>query len=506
MTIGDGLLESLAAVGATDRTSARFWVRADPPGELELVIRGDGGADHGGLFTVPFVRETDFTTSVRYPHDFPGGRPLSPGVRYRWAIRRNDDGSFLGEGALETSPASIDSAPDEMSFAVLSCHEPFDDHGAIRPECMRMLRAAGPALEEHRVKRVLMVGDQVYSDYPRHCSLFDEEWFRRVGPSGRPSIFDCTREEVRAMYHQRYRAFWAMPEFQALMQQWPCYMMFDDHDIVENFGTRLEHSAAIWRSVHDGALDAALDYQGLRVRGRGNGYPESFHFQLEYGPIALFMMDLRSQRGWIRGRYQVYGDDQHRELERFLDENRERPVVLLGLSVPLVHVPEWMPAIARTMLAEGNDFDDRWEAEVSRCDRERLVKLLNAHQRRCPEQRLIMIAGDIHVGLVNKIEWDDGCPPCYQLVSSAVSNIMQPYIQKGASLLARIRMHMEGRLPGASIDLLHRSGMKNPYDRLNIGLVKVTREDGEWKTRLILLGHDRREPPLAKVVFESEPI
>ena len=502
--IGDQLLHELAGVGAVTSSDARFWVRAERPGPVELELAsGAGGAR--ARFVVPDERAADFTTSVSYPEDLPGAHGLSPATTYDWAIR-SADRALLGEGRFETAPRSAEEAPDQLAIAFMSCHQPFDPEGSLRPERLRMLRAAERAFEEHRVVRVLMLGDQVYSDYPKCCSLFDDAYFRTVAPRGCPTIFDCSASDVRRLYHQRYRAFWSMPELQRIIQRWPTSMMIDDHDLAENFGTPLEHAGSLGRSVREGALAAALDYQFLRTSSR-RANRRSFHFRLELGPLAAFVMDLRSRRGWFEGRYQIFDEEQFRDLTSFLRDNQQRPLVVIGLSVPLVHVPEWIPRVATRLLSAASDVEDRWEAISALPHRDRLLGLLYQHQKRCPEQRLILISGDIHVGLANRIEWEDrSCPPCHQLVSSAVSNIELPIVQMAAAAVSRMRQRLTSdRIIGADIELIARPGMKNPYDRLNIGLVKVTREHGAWKARLLLLGHDDADPPRARVVFESEP-
>jgi hypothetical protein len=423
--------------------------------------------------------ENDFTAGVELAG-------LSPGTGHRWAIRRPDDGTFLGEGTFETAPASEHDAPDEMSFAVLSGHQPFDEQGELDLDRLGLLRAAGRAFDEHRVKRVLMIGGQVHADQPERCSLFDPAWFRSIGPRGRASIFDCSRHEVRQLYQQRYRAFWAMPELRTLMQRRPCYLMIDAHDLAHRFGSRLEHHAAIWRSLREGALDAAFDYQGLRTFARVDPRPPSFHFELEYGPAAVFVMDLRSQRRWVGGRHQIYGDDQHLELARFLDANRRRPVVLLGLAVPLVDLER-----------RASDRGDRWDAPHARASRDRLARLLFEHRQRCPEQRLIVISGGLHAGLAGRLAWR-ATPPICQLVSSAVSHVSRRELRG-------LRQRLETGIPGARFELMHRAGMKNPYHGLNIGLVKVLRDGGRWKVKLMLLGLEESSAR-AKVVFESESI
>jgi hypothetical protein len=65
----------------------------------------------------------------------------------------------------------------------------------------------------------------------------------------------------------------------------------------------------------------------------------------EHGSVAVFVMDLRSRRRRFPERLVVYGDDQHRDLERFLEHlehQAKKPVLVIVTGVPVVHVPDWL--------------------------------------------------------------------------------------------------------------------------------------------------------------------
>jgi alkaline phosphatase D len=122
----------------------------------------------------------------------------------------------VGEGRLTTAPLGETDAPDAFAFAIGSCHQPFDDQGQLRPASLQLLQGLTRALEEHGVEGLLLLGDQMYTDLPDGQCLWDDVVFARFAPPGRRRLLDCTRAEVRALFQQRYRAFWKVDTFRAL--------------------------------------------------------------------------------------------------------------------------------------------------------------------------------------------------------------------------------------------------------------------------------------------------
>jgi phosphodiesterase/alkaline phosphatase D-like protein len=139
-----------------------------------------------------------------------------------------------------------------------------------------------------------MIGDQMYSDYPPELSLLNECYFPQVAPPGRGKLQDCTPGEVRTLYQQRYRLFWNIPEWKVIQAEWPCYMIWDDHDIIDNWGSDPAHQRTPWLSVGEGAQQAYYDYQGSRVLPVP--HRNAFHYSIKFGSLANFLMDIRAER------------------------------------------------------------------------------------------------------------------------------------------------------------------------------------------------------------------
>lgn len=523
-------LESAVAPGATGAGDVRLWGRSPHSGRHELTLfepanpepaRGDGASidptNERGVATLPFDVPDgsggDGTWTVQYPGDFAGAEPLKATTAYRFSVRHAATGLELGNGRFETAPPGVDEAPGRFALAVMSCHLPFDHYGALSARACRLLELLPDALESHGVKRVLMLGDQMYGDYPPRCSLFNPEYFARVAPPGRRSVLDCSREEVRRLYQQRHRIFWKHPAFGQLQARFPCHLILDDHEIVDNFGTALEHSEQPWENLRSGALDAFYDYQAARalplVHGRR---PDAFYQSFEYGSVAAFLMDLRSERRATADRIEVCSEAQWRALADFLARQRDKHVLFLGLSVPLLHVPDWLATAGALVSDSDGDVADRWTNPKMEHGRDRLLHAIHEHQRQNPQQRLVLLGGDVHVGAVSRFAWSDDARDTYQLIASALSNregflmrnLVELIPQIGAVVGHDGDADFEGELLAPGADCGTDGGPCNPYGKLNVGLVEVERLSArESSVRLMLLGCDGDGPARVKVVFDS---
>jgi alkaline phosphatase D len=500
----------LVGVGMVSSTDARVWLRSRYPGRHILSVWPEAAsfvhASRVGFDVGGDDPDADNTHAVEYPHRFAGAPRLEPSTRYRFRVTRDSDDTHVGEGGFETAPASIGSAPDRFAIAVMSCHQPFDDAGEYEPTGLRMLQCLESAFEQYSVKRILFIGDQMYADYPVPLSLFDPEYFARVAPPGTSSIFECSPEQVRKLYQRRFRVFLGVEALARLLARYPCGMVPDDHELIDNFGAAPAHSSPKWQAIREGALAACFDYEGLRFHRRASPRP-SMHFSFEYGPVAGFVMDLRSGKWATEERTQIYSEAQHADLEKFLSAHAHLPIVMLALSVPLVHLPDWLAAVGGYLIGEHSDAADRWSFPRAMADRARLVRLLRAHRERHPQQTLLLLGGDVHCGVLSEISFTDELVLGNQLVSSAVSNLESGLYRYISTLLPKLA---ESSVIGAGehccrIRLLEGEGehRDNPFSGLNVGLVQLERVDGGWRHRLALVSCSTAGPPRPRTVFES---
>jgi alkaline phosphatase D len=367
-----------------------------------------------------------------------------------------------------------------------------------------MLRALRARLAEDDVKLVLMVGDQMYSDMPVGQSLFEDDHFREVAPSGRSHICDCTPAEVRHLYQTRYRHFWSIPELQAIQSEHACYMIWDDHDIVDNWGSDATYREPAWRSIGEGARAACYDYQASRVLDEHEAR-HNFCYSVEHGCIAIHVMDLRSERSSNGGG--LFSAVQIQSLRDFLERHADKAAIFIVLSVPVVHLPKWLCRAFKRLLRDNEDFSDRWSTIEHVRDRDRLFAMLHEHQHAYPDQRIVLLSGDIHIGCVHEICWEDG-HRLHQFVSSGITHVVGRAIGIASKVLIALNRSLraaDGKLC-ASVRLLtgERGTARNPVDQLNFGIVELRRlDDSTIDVRFMLYGEKDGAPVC---LYRSPPL
>lgn len=501
MDFQNGQLEDMAAVGSVEPHSARIWMRSRRPGSFRVQWWPKDDRDRISQKTViiPEGNENDNIAGFQLPGDASGGAPLQPLTVYRYRITRSTDPTVLAEGRFETAPACPEATPSPYSIAVMSCNQPFDGKGRVRKASLEMLRAVRKCLRSHNTKFVFMMGDQMYSDLPPRLSLFNPGYFSRTAPPGRERILDCSPQEVRSLYHRRYRHFWNLLDWKAIQSEYPCYPILDDHDIIDNWGSDPAHGQPRWRSIIQGARMAYLDYQASRLHPPRTDPPEEFHYHIAYGHTAGFVMDIRSKRR-VGDHARLFSDEQEAALKDFLFIHQHHKIIFIVLSVPIVHLPKGITKIASRITHSGEDFSDRWSSAGHIRDRDRVLKIIHEHQCRHPFQHVVLLSGDIHIGCVHEILWNRKWPVLHQFISSGITHYPGYPVQLGSRLLIRMNHRIatdDGSL-SAKVQLVQgiKGSQKNPYGGMNLGIIEIETPspDAVPRLRFLLYGHRGEEP------------
>lgn len=510
MTFGDRELGDLILAGLVADSSARLWVRTTRPGvhQVELCAEGETAR-----FDID-VREgpADHTHAWSVPIDIPGLAPLRPGARH--TVRLLRAGAEISSATFRTAPSGRSASPRRWTFGAFSCHQPFAKDGGMQRESDSMLRAAHTALTEADVPFVLMMGDQMYADDPAEFSLYDrhyfrEQYFREIHPADRTSLLECSAEEVRAMFQRRYRIFWASERFTRIQRAFACYPMIDDHEIIDNFGTHPAHATPRWRSVREGSLDAAYDYQLSRVLPPrpGGGRPDAFDHGFVWGPAAVWVMDVRSQRRTSGGRTRVFTEAQLDAFSEFLARHAHLPLQVVTVPIPLAFIEGVVADAVGQLLGKGSDVHERWSHSSSVDARDRWVGILLEHARAFPRRRIVLLGGDVHTGSAFTLDFGGGVQ-MHQLTSSAICNVESRLVAWAAELASKsvdsIALSGGSRATVRLLEGVTRGRDRNPFGRLNIGLVDVTDYGDDVAVGLRLVSHDGKGNPVT--VFDSGEI
>jgi alkaline phosphatase D len=395
----DGELDSWFVLGDTTDRTVRVWARS-PGGatEARLVIAGEEVARAA---IEPDPQHDDVGVAV-----LEAGEPR-PGVEFDVRLE-----SQVRRGRF--APAATERAP--FSFAFGSCHQPFSesldesgrvdrlDGAAIYPRINRLLTERGASF-------AMWLGDQVYSDAVSEMSV-------REKLADDPTVSD---QALLDTYRHLYRGFFNERGYRELAEALPAYLMWDDHDIFDGWGSLIDRTAFDER-VYRAAEKAFVEYQHLRNPTGTLGSRPPFGYSFWRGDVGFHVPDLRGERDFEKG--QILGAAGWKLLDDFLAEatDRDVPTVFIGASVPVVHAsPAMMKALEGLNASPGRDVRDRWSVPTFEAERTKLVDRLFAWQSAKPKRQVIVLSGDVHVGAAFSVRPRMGRGHFHQWTSSALS-------------------------------------------------------------------------------------
>jgi phosphodiesterase/alkaline phosphatase D-like protein len=348
-------------------------------------------------------------------------------------------------------------------------------------------RLAGQPVED-RPDLLILLGDQVYADEltpesRRHLAG------RRRGKSTRTKR---PPDEVVSFdeYERLYRSSWSDPEIRWVMSTVPTAMIFDDHDVRDDWNTsaawraqmadtdwwpeRIQAAlASYWVYQHLGNLDpAALDADDdfRRVReADGDTWPlvsalarradeevdgnkgVRFSYRWDLGRTRLVMIDSRNGRILDTGERMMLGEQEFAWVTDQIRDGHDIDHLLLGTSLPWL-MPPAIGAVQSVNEVEAHR-DDRWgrRAEWLRqaADLEhwpafmasflRLAGLISEIANRPDAPATVsVLSGDVHHSYAARAELDAGSRSAvHQVVCSPVHNyvpvFMKPVFRLGWS-------------------------------------------------------------------------
>lgn len=375
--------------------------------------------------------------------------PDGDGVRVafgscRWAAPPEDENDPVGPDALDTLAARIATDP-----------------GAERPDVL------------------LLLGDQVYAD---ETSGATRRWLAaRRDLAEPPGDQVADYEEYTHLYYES----WLDPEVRWLLATVPSCMIFDDHDVIDDWNTSASWLAdmratpwwrerllsglmSYWVHQHLGNLspaELAADPLYAAVRGTPDGTdllrahaakadqdPASvrWSYRRDFGRVRVLMVDTRAARVLDEGNRSMLDPGEERWLrEQVLGDPGSYDHLLIGTSLPwllphLVHDAEaWNAALCRGGRGErwarfGEDLRRRADLEhwaAFPASFEALAALIaEAGSGERAPATVCVLSGDVHHAYVAEPSWPTGGGPdarVLQLTCSPVHNSIPLSIRLG---------------------------------------------------------------------------
>lgn len=349
-------------VGHTDHESTRIWIRVqgDP---ADFTLRISGVASRIRFQSTEAVPE--FGTAVA----------LVTGLRaereYKYHILRRGRTVPHGRGSLRTMPEPGSMA--DMLFAIVSCCHNQEPTNPLELGAWTRLR---DYIKQAKPRFLLMIGDQVYQDDSidaadgrrRHI------WERHLDGGYRNA------KDRRRALAETYQKNWSLHPIREVLANIPVYMMWDDHDIRDGWGSWASESETLktryprgegifnfYREYFNDCKDVFWHFQ------RSSYYPLSAASSTDIssvlpvtpfqgampvafrcGRLAVLILDGRGERDLWRESNPVLGDAQWRFIDGFLS-TLPPDIDALTIVTPVPIVATSPENSSQKMLGDRND-------------------------------------------------------------------------------------------------------------------------------------------------------
>jgi hypothetical protein len=344
-----------------------------------------------------------------------------------------------------------------------------------------------------------MIGDQVYAD--EDAPRTREYIRRRRDTSGEPGEHVQDFEEYAHLYGET----WGDPNIRWLFSTVPVAMLFDDHDVHDDWNTSRawveEMRAKPWWEEHiAAALASYFVYQHLgnlspqelrdsrllaRVKEAGDAWPllqewaceadeevdgSRFSNARSLGRTKLVMLDSREGRVLTPHARRMVDDDEWRWIEEQATGGADHLILADTLPMffsPAFHHAEafseavaggaWGSAMARVGEKARRAFDlEHWAAFNDSFRRVcELVRAVSAGERGAPPASIVMLGGDVHHAFAARVQ-AGGESAVWQAVCSPLRNPLEKSERRQA------RLGFSRRLAAVARWLARRAGVPDP--------------------------------------------
>ena len=456
-----------AVVGHTTATTARMWVRAGRLGEFVFVtypwedaLRAFGSEEALSAFlsSVPFSFDetSSLTVSSRVAFTIPDySADTTHVVELDEMEPRTSYGYFLYDGAEERvilghnrlrrfRTLGSEGEQRAFQFALFSCHMPYEVNGLFtkRTEVanVAMWDFLGATLERHRgaVDFVIAGGDQCYTDGVETLDIW-QHLNRTMRKENGLLLPD--EEALLSWYRDVYRGYWGFENVQKIFENFPTYMIWDDHEIGDGWGSHYleaDYEQNGMKQMLPDLAERGLSYaDGLELTSRmfkvakqvyfeyqhSHNPPtedEVFDYAFSHHGAAFYVLDGRGQRDIERDAYRILGREQFERFERWASSltPEATPFAFVVSAVPVLHTRAALVAADELLGSLGDDLRDSWEHELHDVERRRLMDVLFELAKK--GINVAVLSGDVHVSALFAINDADN-HRIYQITSSAIT-------------------------------------------------------------------------------------
>ena len=473
------------------------------PGEVGPILFARDGQGGRYRLSALLVLERQLDPPLLRPMDGHAVSPLNLATEQDRAVWRYDfDLPAVRDASYRLGDVSYEVAADltgDVRVAYVSCNgQEHDDEGRPLDERNAMWRRLAEEHDRAAFSLVLQGGDQLYADEIVQAHPTLKAW-SRADHREKPAVeFSEEAERAAERYlFQRYADLYSQPEIARLLSRVPSIMMWDDHDIIDGWGSHPASllDSAVGRGLFDVARRMFMLFQigatGTVAPGASrDGVGQSLTLKVDFPGFDVIAPDLRTERRPDR----VMGPDGWAAVTRALDDCRGQKQRFLMSSVPLLGPRlswiERLIGIVPRLRQYEDDLRDQWQSRAHRTEWQRCLMLLEQTITH-GQGDLTVLSGEIHLATCGEMDIEAD-RVLRQLVASGIAHPPPPRLY--ARALGWLAALGEDPLPGKHIRLKPLPGQKQIYVAERNYLV-LERKGERW-TACWELEDSGRTPPM----------
>nr|VFK31756.1 MAG: alkaline phosphatase D [Candidatus Kentron sp. MB]VFK34919.1 MAG: alkaline phosphatase D [Candidatus Kentron sp. MB]VFK77038.1 MAG: alkaline phosphatase D [Candidatus Kentron sp. MB] len=477
-------VRQLVIIGHTTTTSAKLWVKTPTEGVWVLALstepfRGDldimgGEPVEQWLRTRPELTDPKFYSwdmkkSEGLCHCF-SVDGLQENTRYYYILTAEQGAPITEDG--RTVVGDIDdeffttaaASPESLKFAAFSCHDPFSwgfPNDGAWPKLYRTVLREGLDL-------ALACGDQVYLDTndKRMTDLW--KWLTRYKNELRykREEEERTDDEIKdyliGLIRQYYRIYWNFESFGEVVGRIPTYMIWDDHEIMDGWGSRTREERRkllnrLWQfddeAFNEKIIELAwraaarvyYEYQhshnpdtGINDRNIGALDPcaATWDYAFERAGYHFYVLDVRAHHDCERSSHRLLGEEQHQRLGNWLASLSGAKAAFIISPVPVVHWSGLVDIADFSLTGMKDDLMDEWSHKTNHEERKLFLDAVmqSSNDHNLP---IAIISGDVHCASAYRLTNAEEFPNAKvsQVTSSPISRKPNPAV--AGSLVAK---------------------------------------------------------------------
>ncbi len=277
---------------------------------------------------------------------------------------------------------------------------------------------------------LLCGGDQVYADSMRlKCNTMSAWEDLAWDESNEARFTPAMAVELEQFYFDLYCSRWSQPAVARMLARVPMVAMWDDHDIIDGWGSYPEkrQNSEVMKGLFSVASAHFRLFQQQIMSGESHplsiGGPDTFSTAMNVGGIALVVLDMRSERT----ERQVMSETHWQLVYAWLRALQPVAHLFVMSSIPVIYpsldalanLLGWVPGQQELE----DDLRDHWNSQLHRIERLRFIHhLIEVAERGI---RPTLLSGDVHVAAIGHIETQGSRATrdpalIYQLISSGI--------------------------------------------------------------------------------------